>query len=539
MTNDDLELLSEYTGHGSEPAFAALVSRHVNLVYSVAVRQVRDPHLAQDITQATFIILARKALTLTDKTILSAWLCRTARHVAANALTIQRRRQRREQEAHMQTMSNELNNTESGAWHQISPLLEPALAELGEKDHNALVLRFFEGRDLKEVGAAMQTSEDSARMRVNRALEKMRKFFRKRGVTLTTTVIASAVAANSVHAAPAGLATTATTAALAKGALVGASSVSLANATLKFMWWLKVKIAIGAGLVLLAAGGVLDHTFMAVSGGAGGSMSASEILRRANEKYASLQSCLVKGSYVIEIPGQTVQYQFETKMSRGGQYSIQWKRAPGSAPPPRKDQRLPNQGIVWSPDGANHFLLLNNLRYYKLADPPTALRAAVMGGAPSPILGIMFFNWDGRQFVSMDTGHSLLNSNLVFTLGKDEKIGAVDCYVVRSDAGPLKLTFWIGKDDFMLHRSCFAKSAMKAQPLDDSAAEAILKSRNLPATPEMIAKVKKVAGQQMESITQPATGTDTYESTAPDAAIAETDFLVRVPAGLNPVSQFP
>ena len=80
---------------------------------------------------------------------------------------------------------------------------------------------------------------------------------------------------------------------------------------------------------------------------------------------------------------------------------------------------------------------------------------------------------------------------------------------------------------------------MKAQPLDDSAAEAILKSRNLPATPEMIATVKKVAGQQMQSITQPATGTDTYESTAPDAAIAETDFLVRVPAGLNPVSQFP
>src|SRR5580704_16309435 len=125
MMNNDMALLREYTGHGSEPAFAALVSRHVNLVYSVALRQVRDAHLAEDVTQATFVILARKAPTLTDKTILSAWLCRTARHVAANALTIQRRRAQREEEAAMQAI---LNEPEPDAWHQISPLLEPALA---------------------------------------------------------------------------------------------------------------------------------------------------------------------------------------------------------------------------------------------------------------------------------------------------------------------------------------------------------------------------------------------------------------------------
>src|SRR5580700_2734163 len=113
MTNSDMALLREYTGHGSEPAFAALVSQHVNLVYSVALRQVRDAHLAEDVTQATFIILARKAPRLTEKTILSAWLCRTARHVAANALTIQRRRERREQEAHMQATLTELNTPES------------------------------------------------------------------------------------------------------------------------------------------------------------------------------------------------------------------------------------------------------------------------------------------------------------------------------------------------------------------------------------------------------------------------------------------
>src|SRR3954469_6720320 len=107
MTTNDIELLREYALHQSEQAFATLVSRYVNLVYSVALRQVRDPHLAEEVTQAVFIILARKAASLNSSTILSAWLCRTARYASANALTIQRRRQNREQEAHMQSVLNE------------------------------------------------------------------------------------------------------------------------------------------------------------------------------------------------------------------------------------------------------------------------------------------------------------------------------------------------------------------------------------------------------------------------------------------------
>ncbi len=184
--SDDLTLLREYARYNSEDAFAALVSRHVNLVYSVALRQVRDPSLAEEITQAVFIILARKAGSLGDKTILPGWLCRTARYVAANALKIQYRRQQREHEA--QSTMNEPTSDE--AWKQIAPLLDAALEKLGKKDHDALVLRYFENKNFADVGAALGASEDAAKMRVGRALEKLRKFFTKHGANSTTAVIA-------------------------------------------------------------------------------------------------------------------------------------------------------------------------------------------------------------------------------------------------------------------------------------------------------------------------------------------------------------
>jgi RNA polymerase sigma factor (sigma-70 family) len=211
MVTDDMALVREYARSNSEQAFATLVSQHVNLVYSVALCQVHDPHLAEEIAQAVFIILSREAKSLSPKTILSGWLCRTARYISADTLKSQRRRQFREQEAHMQSI---LNEPEPGVWNQIAPLLYEALNCLGEKEHDAVVLRFFDGKELKQVGAAMGTTEDAARMRVNRGVEQLRKFFTKRGVTLSATAITGAVAANSVQAAPAGLAAAITTAAL-------------------------------------------------------------------------------------------------------------------------------------------------------------------------------------------------------------------------------------------------------------------------------------------------------------------------------------
>jgi RNA polymerase sigma factor (sigma-70 family) len=251
--NDDLTLLRDYARGNSEEAFAALVSRHVNLVYFVALRQVRDPHLAEEITQAVFIILARKAGSLGPKTILSGWLCRTARYASANALTIQRRRQRREQEAHMQSILNEPIPDET--WNQIAPLLDGAMEQLGQKDHDAVVLRFFEGRNFKEVGAALGASEDAAKMRVNRALEKLRRFFTKCGMSSTTAIIAGAISANSVQAAPVALAKSVTAVAIAKGAAASGSTLTLIKGALKIMAWTKAKTTVVAGAVLILAAG--------------------------------------------------------------------------------------------------------------------------------------------------------------------------------------------------------------------------------------------------------------------------------------------
>src|SRR5690348_13942840 len=129
--NDDMDLVREYASLKSEPAFETLVSRYVNLVYSTALRQARDPHLAEEIAQAVFVLLARKAKSLGPTTILSSWLYRTAVFVTADSLKLERRRTHREQEAYMQST---LNGPEEETWGQIAPLLDAAISALGEKD---------------------------------------------------------------------------------------------------------------------------------------------------------------------------------------------------------------------------------------------------------------------------------------------------------------------------------------------------------------------------------------------------------------------
>jgi len=245
-------LVREYAQSNSEQAFAMLVSRHINLVYSVALRQVRDPHLAEEIAQAVFVVLARKAKLLHPKTILSGWLCRTARNVSADTLKMQRRRQFREQESHMQSLLNEPDAT---TWNQIAPLLDEALNGLEAKQHDAVVLRFFEGKELNQVGAAMGITEDAARMRVNRGVEKLREFFTKRGVALSATAIAGAVATNSVQAAPVGLAAAVTAAALSGTTIITAAVIAATKtATMTALQ----KAFVAAAVAVLAVAGIYE-----------------------------------------------------------------------------------------------------------------------------------------------------------------------------------------------------------------------------------------------------------------------------------------
>jgi uncharacterized protein (TIGR03435 family) len=248
----DMELLRQYAHRKSEEAFAGLVTRHVNVVYSAALRKTGNAHAAEEITQVVFIILAKKADRLRDGTILSGWLYQTARLTSASFLRTEIRRARREQEAYMQSLSNE---PEARVWPEIEPLLEDAMGRLGEKERNALALRFFEGKSFQEIGAAMGVSENAAKKRVSHGLEKLRKFFTKRGVSSTTAILAGAISAHSVQAAPVALAKSVTAVAIAKGAAASGSTLTLIKGALKIMPWTKAKTAVIAGAVVLLATG--------------------------------------------------------------------------------------------------------------------------------------------------------------------------------------------------------------------------------------------------------------------------------------------
>src|SRR5437773_6680939 len=192
MMTDDAQLLRRYTEERAEPAFGELVARHIDLVFSAALRVVGgDRHLAQDVTQTVFADLARKARSLPRDVVLAGWLYRHACFTAAKTVRTERRRQAREKAA--MEMNALQDNTEPN-WEQIAPVLDEAMNHLSASDRDAIVLRFLKREDFRAVGSALGVGEDAAQKRVSRALDKLRNFLRRRGVTLTATALGTTLA---------------------------------------------------------------------------------------------------------------------------------------------------------------------------------------------------------------------------------------------------------------------------------------------------------------------------------------------------------
>jgi RNA polymerase sigma factor (sigma-70 family) len=237
MTSD-LDLLRRFARENSQDAFTEIVRRHVNLVYSAALRQVRSPQLAEEIAQSVFADLARDANKLKSDTILTAWLYAVTRRTAIDTIRKESRRQLREQIA---VEMNDMNAT-ANDWTQIEPLLDDAMAALDETDRAAILLRYFENKNLREVGESLKISDDAAQKRVSRAVERLREFFSKQKITIGESGLAVLISANAVQSAPVGLALT-----------IANASLAAAGTTLTFMkiaTATKLKLAFSAIVVV-------------------------------------------------------------------------------------------------------------------------------------------------------------------------------------------------------------------------------------------------------------------------------------------------
>jgi RNA polymerase sigma factor (sigma-70 family) len=240
------EWLREYAETGSPEAFAQLVERYIDVVYSAALRQVRDPHMADDVTQTVFLALVRRAKALRRETVLGSWLMVATRFVALDLLRAERRRKRHESTAALHA-NREIHQDEM--WEKISPELDAALAELASKDRRVIVLRYLEGRSMREVAAITGTTAAGARQRVHRAIGRLQQFFEARGISISAAAIGPLIASRAVHPAPAALAPAIQAAASAPHAAAVVKGVVLA------MTWTKAKLtAIAACGLLLASG---------------------------------------------------------------------------------------------------------------------------------------------------------------------------------------------------------------------------------------------------------------------------------------------
>lgn len=245
MTSD-LDLLRQFARDNSQDAFGEIVRRHLDLVYSAALRQVRSPQLAEEVAQSVFADLARDARGLKPDTVLTAWLYAVARRTAIDTVRKESRRQLREQIA---VEMNHMNAT-ADDWEQIAPLLDDAMAALDETDRAAVLLRYFENKSLREVGESLKISDDAAQKRVGRAVDRLREFFTNKKAAIGAGGLAALISANAVQSAPVGLAATISTAAALTGTAIQTSTLVATTKTIAMTTFSKSLIT--AALAALA-----------------------------------------------------------------------------------------------------------------------------------------------------------------------------------------------------------------------------------------------------------------------------------------------
>jgi RNA polymerase sigma factor (sigma-70 family) len=253
----DMRLLREYAERGSEDAFRVLVSRHLGLVYHAALRQTRQPQLAEEIVQTVFTILARKAKRIPTRTLVSGWLFNTARFVSIRAVRDESRRQRRL--AELARMSPDSAPAPVDPENELLPLLDELLARLPSGDRNAVLARYFEGKSFAEVGAAVGATEEAAKKRVHRALEKMRGILVAREVPAEVAAVVAAIQKANAGPLPAAMSAASVCSGALKAASGAATLSGLTRTALELMRWTRIKVATASVVAILLGFVAANH----------------------------------------------------------------------------------------------------------------------------------------------------------------------------------------------------------------------------------------------------------------------------------------
>jgi RNA polymerase sigma factor (sigma-70 family) len=340
MPSDEMNLLADYVANRSQPAFAAIVQRYVDLVYSAARRQLRgDAHLAEDVTQAVFIVLAQKAEKVPADRPLSAWLLKTTGYCAANARRSKLHREHYERKAAQMARGHEITDPNDAAgWDELSPMLDEGLNKLRSADRDALLLRFFEKKSLRDIGVALGISEEAAAKRVTRAVDRLRDYFRRRGVAVSAAVLPMMLTTHALQSAPAGIASAVF--ATSTGAGTGAAA-SVAKGAIAVMAVEKVKavaaVAAVAVLGLATVTAVVVKATRSPLAGQTRQVGVAPIPVAAEKPLADVWPVLLRGQ-LADVLGITDHSATDAKW-----WTLDGKVIPAPADAGRKTVSLPSQ----------------------------------------------------------------------------------------------------------------------------------------------------------------------------------------------------